>query len=75
MDSAAGVIAAIRRHGGLAKLPDAPSGPFVESFDARLLADAIDQELARCAQLGWTKITMHMDVADAMRLASFLRRH
>ena len=52
---------------------DAPSGPVVERFSPGRLADAIEQEIKRGAEYGWTKITLHMDVPDAMRLARHLR--
>jgi hypothetical protein len=53
----------------------APDGPIVHRFDPVLLAQAIDQELARCAVMGWPKISLHMDVRDAMLLARLLRAH
>jgi hypothetical protein len=55
-------------------LPDAPDGPRLERFDAEALATAIDQEIARSIEYGWSKLTIHMDIPDARLLASYLRR-
>ena len=49
-------------------------GPRLERWNPRLLADALDAELARCAVEGWPKISLHMDIADAMKLAQYLRK-
>lgn len=55
-------------------LPDAPDGPVIPRFDAKVLAAAIEQEIIRAGQYGWSKITLHMDVPDAALLAQHLRR-
>lgn len=62
----------IERAGGAEFLPEV-SGPRIERFDAKLLADALNHELERAATFGWPKISLHMDVVDAMRLAKFLK--
>jgi hypothetical protein len=69
-----GVTEAIRRVGGdPTKLP-LVDGPLVPEYDVRELARALDQEIVRAAESGWTKISLHMDVRDAMLLARDLRR-
>lgn len=55
-------------------LPSAPDGPIVAEFNPKALAKAIEQEVKRCHDYGWPKITLHMDVSDAAKLAHFLRR-
>ena len=54
-------------------LPEAPDGPTLEKFDAIKLAEAIDQELERGRDYGFSKITLHMDCPDAYLLSQFLR--
>jgi hypothetical protein len=54
-------------------LPAAGDGPVIERFEALALADAITQEVQRAGEYGWSKITVHMDVPDALALAKFLR--
>ena len=54
-------------------LPSAPDGPIVEHFDRVALAQAIESEVQRASLVGWTKITLHMDMLDAMQLARVLR--
>lgn len=49
-------------------------GPILDTFDAGLLAVAIEDELVRCAERSWTKVTLTMDVRDAMLLARYLRK-
>jgi len=61
-----------RQPGGV--LAGTPTGPVLDNFDPRELADAIEDELIRCGERGWNKITLHMDVRDALLLARFLRR-
>lgn len=68
-----GVQEAIRRAGGVDRLP-LVDGPVVPEYSRRHLADALDAEIARCAEVGWTKVSLHMDVRDAMLLARDLRR-
>lgn len=55
-------------------LPAAPDGPVIPEFDARNLALAIEQEVQRAGQYGWSKITLHMDIPDAALLAQYLRK-
>jgi hypothetical protein len=52
----------------------APDGPIINSFNSLQLAQAIEHEANRCAVSGFTKISLHMDVADAVKLASALRK-
>ena len=56
-------------------LPDAPDGPVLPAFNPATLAEAIEKEIVRSGEYGWSKITIHMDVPDAMMLAKFLRRY
>ena len=60
----------MRRNGG--KLPSLPDGPTIANFNARKLADAIQSEVSRFRGVG--KITLTMDMPDAMALVQFLRR-
>jgi len=53
---------------------NAPDGPVVEHFEPQAVAAAIEQEITRARVYGWTRITLHMDVADALMLAQCLRR-
>jgi histidyl-tRNA synthetase len=53
---------------------DAPDGPVITEFQADALGKAIEQEIARAHDYGWTKITLHMDMPDAFKLARYLRR-
>jgi hypothetical protein len=66
------VARALKKYDGV--LPDAPTGPIIEKFDPVRLAEGIEQEIARCRIYGWQKITMHMDIIDAAKLAHVLRR-
>lgn len=54
-------------------LPAAGDGPVIPRFDAEALATALEQEVNRSGEYGWSKITLHMDVPDAAALARFLR--
>jgi hypothetical protein len=54
-------------------LPAAADGPIVDEFDPIKLAQAIEQESRRAIEYGWPKITVHMDLPDAMKLAKHLR--
>jgi hypothetical protein len=56
------------------KLKDAPTGPILTRFDPKALAAAIECEVDRSNVMGWTKLSIHMDVFDAVQLAKFLRR-
>ena len=55
-------------------LPSLTDGPALPSFDPQALAQALEHEIARAGEYGWTKITLHMDVPDAALLAQHLRR-
>jgi len=52
----------------------APDGPLLLRFNAGKLGAAIERECARARVVGWTKITLHMDLQDAALLARHLRR-
>ena len=54
-------------------LPSVGDGPVIERFDAAALAAALESEIARAADYGWTKVTLHMDIPDARALAKCLR--
>ena len=71
MDSR-GVEDAIRRAGGVDRLP-VVDGHLLERFDPGRLGTVLDLEIARAVEIGWTKISLHMDLADARQLARFLR--
>jgi len=71
--SARGVTEAIRRAGHVENLPII-DGPSLDKFAPRALADALDQEIARALEIGWTKISIHMDLRDARSLSLFLRK-
>lgn len=71
--SALGVERAIQRAGRVEKLP-LIDGPVVERFEPRALASALEQEVQRAMEVGWPKISLHMDVADAKKLALYLIR-
>lgn len=55
-------------------LPSATDGPIVPQFDPIALEQAIMQEVKRAGEYGWSKITIHMDIPDAVLLANFLKR-
>jgi hypothetical protein len=54
-------------------LPVAPDGPALPGFSPHPLADAIMQEVKRAGEYGWSKITIHMDIPDAVALAVVLK--
>lgn len=54
------------------KLPY-PIGPLVSTFNREEIATAIESEAVRVGHLPHPKITLHMDVADALLLAKILR--
>lgn len=64
---------AIKRAGHVTNLP-LIDGPRIDKFDPYLLAEALDQEIARSVETGWTKISIHMDLQDARLLSMFLRK-
>jgi hypothetical protein len=53
-------------------LPEAPDGPTLPKFQAKALGKAINHEIARAKEYGWSKITLHMDLPDAHLLAQYL---
>ena len=57
-------------------LPSGPDGPIIAEFSPSAFAEALEQELDRCALYGWPKITIHMDAPDARLLLQYFRiRH
>lgn len=52
----------------------APGGPKLERFDAQQLAEAIEHEIIRAGDHGWTKVSINMELIDAIAMARFLRR-
>lgn len=52
----------------------APDGPKLDYFDALKLSQAIEWEANRAAECNYTKISLHMDLKDALALASSLRQ-
>jgi hypothetical protein len=54
-------------------LPDAPDGPVLSKFNALELADAMEKELERAHEYGWSKMTLHMDLPDAYLLSQYLK--
>ena len=67
------IRAAIKRHGGLENLPDAPDGPLLATFEPVAVAAAIEQEILRARTNGWPRISLHMDLVDAAALAHALK--
>jgi len=55
-------------------LPDAGDGPILPSFGPKSLAKAIEHEVIRAGQYGWSKVTIHMDIPDAVLLMNFLKK-
>lgn len=55
-------------------LPAIGENATLSQFNARELAQAIESEINRSGEYGFTKITLHMDLPDAAQLAKFLRR-
>jgi hypothetical protein len=55
-------------------LPSAADGPIIARFDPKALEEAIMHEVKRAGEYGWPKVTIHMDIPDAILLAQFLRR-
>lgn len=70
-EAAKRIIAAKVKNG---TLPDAPDGPIVARFNEKELARAIEYELRRSAVMGWTRITIHMTLEDAVHLMRFLQK-
>jgi len=67
-----GVLRAIKRVGGVDKLPDV-SGHYVPKFEPRALAEALEREIARAVENGFTKVSVHMDLSDAVAMARYMR--
>jgi hypothetical protein len=67
-------VRAAARKAAKGELVLAPDGPVVERFEAKKVAAAIEQEIARSRVMGWTRITLHMDLDDALKLAHTLKR-
>lgn len=55
-------------------LPAAPDGPTIALFNPHDLAAALETEMNRASDYGFTKITLHMDMLDAALLAKYLRK-
>lgn len=55
-------------------LPSATDGPVLPQFNPAELEKAIMQEVKRADDYGWSKITIHLDIPDAVLLAKFLGR-
>jgi len=55
-------------------IPDAGDGPILPNFTPKAVAKGIESEIVRAGEYGWSKITLHMDIPDALKLAQFLRR-
>lgn len=64
---------AMRNAGGVDNLR-VIDGPRLTEFTPDGLADALEQELTRAHEVGWPKISIHLDLADARVLAKYLRR-
>lgn len=55
-------------------LPSAPDGPVIPRFNPDALADAIEHEVRRAGEYGWSKVTVHLDIPDAVLLMNFLKK-
>lgn len=51
----------------------AQQGTLLAHFSPIALARAIEQETVRAQAQGWRKLTLNLDIADAIKLAQFLR--
>ena len=47
-------------------------GPRIERFDPHKIAAAIEMEVARAKVNDWQKVSLHMDLSDALKLARIL---
>jgi hypothetical protein len=74
MSNQAGALAVERMMQKYGCLPSAPDGPAVEHFTPLAVAQAIEHELNRASEYGFTKVTLHMDLIDAALLARELRK-
>lgn len=52
----------------------APDGPILSQFNAKELAACIKHELNRASGMGFTKVAINMDLAEAKALMRFLER-
>ena len=55
-------------------LPPAPDSPSLERFNPQQLAAAIEHEVGRANICGYTKMSIHMDIVDAVALMNHLRK-
>jgi hypothetical protein len=55
-------------------LPSLAEFQTIEEFNCLRVAEAIEAEAARAGEYGFTKITLHMDIPDAVKLATALRK-
>ncbi len=56
---------------GTAEIMD---GPVLEKFDVHRLAQLLEQECRRARAQGLPKVSLHMDVDDALKLSHVLTR-
>ena len=54
-------------------LPSIGGGPVLDGFNSHTLAEAIEQEVNKAGDYGWSKITIHLDIPDASKLVQVLR--
>lgn len=55
-------------------LRPAPDGPVLEYWNSLDLAQVLEQEVNKAAATGMVKISLHMDLEDALRLSRSLRK-
>ena len=55
-------------------LPSVPEGEVIDAFTPAGLGRAINYEINRAKEYGFVKITLHMDLPDAAKLASYLQK-
>jgi hypothetical protein len=55
-------------------LPSIGESSVVQQFNTKELALALETEINRSVDYGFTKITLHMDLPDAVLLAKELRK-
>lgn len=58
-------------HGCIPALSDGATT--ITTFNAAQLGVALEQEINKAAQFGFSKLTLHLDIPDAVQLARFLR--
>lgn len=59
------------RHGCIPALSD--GGTTIAAFSPEALGQAILDEVAKASQFGFTKITLHLDIPDAVKLGRHLK--